>query len=131
MSYGVSSALQRAIFERLDGAPAVGAVFDSAPEGALPPNYVVIGAEDVRDRSFAGGALSEHRIVLSVFGDGAGFAGVKTLAGVVSDLMLSGLPALERGRVVSQEFVRARARRLTGSARRRIDLTFRVTVEDD
>ena len=52
-------------------------------------------------------------------------------AGAVSDALMAGLPALERGRVITLNFLKARARREEAGQIRRIDLTFRARVHDD
>ena len=44
---------------------------------------------------------------------------------------MAGLPALERGRVITLNFLKARARREEAGQIRRIDLTFRARVHDD
>jgi len=56
MSYAVSAALQVAVFGALSGDAALdalvsGAIFDADPTGALPAQYVSLGAERARDRS--------------------------------------------------------------------------------
>ena len=56
MSYGVSAALQAAIYQRLMGDTALTAlvgtaIYDNAPSGAIVGTYVSLGPEDVRDRS--------------------------------------------------------------------------------
>lgn len=131
MSYAVSAAVQKAMYEALVADPPVGAIFDGAPEGEVPDTYAVIGAEDVRDRSSMDARLSEHRAIVTVYGAEAAFSSTKLMAGAICDRMLAGLPNLDRGRVVSIEFIRARARRVTSNAQRRIEMTFRLIVEDD
>ncbi len=64
MSYGVSAALQEAVYQQLQGdavlAGLVGTdIFDAAPAGAVPSIYVSLGPEDVRDRSDQTGASGE------------------------------------------------------------------------
>jgi hypothetical protein len=136
MSYGVAAALQAAIWERLEGDAALaalvgGAVFDTAPPGPLPPVYVTLGPEDVRDRSDFGGAGAAHEFLVSVVCDSGGFQLAKAAAGAVSDALLAGGLVLARGRLVSLQFLRAAARQAGKGATRRIDLRFRARVEDD
>lgn len=135
MSYGVSGALQAAVYQLLASdaglAALVGAsVFDEMPEGLVPGTYVSLGAEEVRDLSDKTGYFADHRFVVSVVTDAEGFAPAKAAAAAVSDALVDRAPVLARGRVVSLRFLKARARRVRRGATRRIDLTFRAIVED-
>lgn len=134
MSYGVSAALQTAIYDRLSGdrrlAALVGsAIYDAPPAGRLPPLWVSLGAEEVRDRSDVTGPGAEHRLMVSVVGEATGFAQAKEAAGAISDVLTGAELALGRGRLVGLRFLQARARQ-SGTGRR-IDLTFRARIEDD
>lgn len=136
MSYGVASALQQAVYQRLLADPGVTAVvgagvYDALPPGPVPRTYVSLGPEDVRDRSDAEAAGALHRFTISVISEAAGFAEAKAAAGAVGDALLNTPLALSRGRLVGLWFERASARR-SGSAGqvRRIDLRFRARVED-
>ena len=136
MSYGVAAALQAAVWARLASDTALTAlvgtaVFDTAPPGPLPPVYVTLGPEDVRDRSDFDGAGAAHEFLVSVVSDSGGFQQAKAAAGAVSDALLSAGLALARGRLVSLDFLRAVARQTGKGATRRIDLRFRARVEDD
>ncbi len=136
MSYGVSAALQRAVYEHLaaDGqvaALAGGAVFDAPPEGALPPLYVSLGPESVRDRSDKTGRGAAHDFTVSVVTEAGGFDAAKTLAGAVSDALLGADLVLVRGRLVGLSFLRAKAARAARGRLRRIDLRFRARVDDN
>ena len=62
---------------------------------------------------------------------GRGGWAAEDVAGAVSDALMAGLPALERGRVITLNFLKARARREEAGQIRRIDLTFRARVHDD
>jgi hypothetical protein len=135
MSYALAGALQAAVFAQLRGDATVAglvgdAVFDAAPPGALPALYVSLGPEIVRDRSDKSGAGAEHEFIVSVVSDAAGFAGAKAVAGAISDALVGAELVLARGRLVGLWFLRARAQRVGGGERRRIDLTFRARVED-
>lgn len=136
MSYGVAAALQQAVYQRMTGDPGLGAlvggaIYDVVPAGPVPGTYVSLGPEDVRDRSDKTGRGAEHRFVVSVVTDAAGFQTAKLAAAAVSDALLGATLALSRGRLVSMEFLSARARRVRAGDVRRIDLTFRARVEDD
>lgn len=136
MSYGVSAALQAAIFQRLSGDAALsalvgGAIYDVVPAGPLPGTHVSLGPEEVRDRSDGSGSGAEHRLTVSVVSEAAGFQQAKTAAGIVADLLDGSAPSLVIGRVVSVRFLRARAYRVDAGKGRRIDLTFRARVEQD
>jgi len=136
MSYAVTAALQAAVFEQVSGNGAVQAlvganVFDAVPPGALPVTYVMLGEEDVRDRSdlTSGGAV--HDLTISVVSDAAGFAGAKEIAVAISDALVDAPLVLARGHLISLSFLRARARRGKAPDRRRIDLRFRARVDDN
>ena len=134
MSYGVSAALQAAVYQRLADDPALAAlvgaaVFDMAPPGPLPPVYVVLGPEDVRDRSDMTGHGAAHDLTVLIVSDG-GFASAKAVAGAVSDALVDADLALTRGRLVSLQFLRALAKQTDDGQARRIELRFRARVED-
>jgi hypothetical protein len=136
MSYGVAGALQAAVYERLTEDPTLGtivgtAIYDALPTGALPPIYVALGPEIVRDRSDKSGAGAEHEFTVSVVTDTAGFASAKAAAAAVSDALVDAPLALVRGVLVSLNFYRAQASRIGSSASRQINLTFRARVEDN
>ncbi len=135
MSYAVAAALQQAIYRRLaddDGVAALvgNAVFDAVPAGLVPPLYVSLGPEEVRDSSDKTGGGATHDFTVSVVTDQAGFHGAKEVAGAVSDAILRGGFELERGRLVFLHFLRAKAGRRRDATQRRIDLRFRARVED-
>lgn len=135
MSYGMAAALQTALFQHLAADPAVtamtgDAIFDAAPMGAVPDLYIALGPEEARDRSDVSAPGAEHRLSVSVVSAGAGFVAAKQVAGTVSDSLESAALTLERGRLVSLNFLRASARRSRDGKIRRIDLTFRARVDD-
>ncbi|WP_108263670.1 DUF3168 domain-containing protein [Mangrovicoccus ximenensis] len=135
MSYGVSKALQGAVYAALSGdgtlAGLVGSnVFDAPPAGMVPELYVSLGAEDAEARPDSSGSVTTHRLAISVIGTVAGFAQLKAAAGAVSDRLDGAALALERGRLLSLDFRKAKARRIEGNKGRRIDLWFRAIVED-
>ncbi|ATI41637.1 hypothetical protein CBW24_06240 [Pacificitalea manganoxidans] len=137
MSYAVTGALQAAVYQVLVTDPALtdligGAVHDALPDpgAALPPVYVLLGAEEARARDDATAQGALIRFTLSVMGGPEGFAQVKAAAAAVCDALEPGLPPLARGRVISLRFERARAVRTGTQGGRRIDLRFAARVED-
>jgi hypothetical protein len=131
MSYAAAAALQAAIYQRLTAAtPLAGVpVYDAIPPGTQVGTFVLIGPEDVVDQSDISGGGAEHRLILSVISDAAGFRAAKAVAVAVSDALTDATLFLARGRLVSLTFVRAAARRRDVGNVRRIDLTFRARVE--
>lgn len=136
MSYGVSAALQQAIYQRLTADTTLstlvsGAIYDAVPAGIITGTYVSLGPEDVRERSDMTGHGALHEVTVSVATDAAGFQGAKEVAAAVSDALVDATLILARGTLVSLNFHRARARRVEDADVRRIDLTFRARVEDN
>ncbi|MFZ5964711.1 DUF3168 domain-containing protein [Thalassococcus sp. BH17M4-6] len=134
MSYAISAALQTAIYQRLASDDAlitlVGAnIFDALPPGPLPQLYLTLGAERVRDASDATGYGAWHDLNVAVITEEAGFQSAKAAAVAVGDALVDADLTLDRGRLVSLRFLRARAKRESGGMRR-IELTFRARVED-
>ena len=136
MTYSVSGALQTAIFQRLSTDTAlavlVGAdIYDALPAGPLPPLYVVLGAEDVRDASDKTGNGAWHDLAISVVTQSAGFASAKAAAAAVCDSLVDAPLSLERGSLVALNFHKAKAARVGAGAVRQINLNFRARVADD
>ncbi len=136
MSYGVASALQAAVYQRLIADNALTAlvgtaIFDAVPEGTGLGTFVSFGPEDVRDRSDMTAAGAEHDFVVSVVTDAAGFQTAKAAATAVSDALIGAPLTLSRGSLVGLWFLKAVARRVDRGLVRRIDLTFRARVEDN
>jgi hypothetical protein len=135
MSYAVASALQAAVYARLQGDAALTAlvgsdIFDALPPGNLPPIYVALGPETAKDASDVGGAGAWHRFVVSVVTAQAGFQTAKEAAAAISDALIGEDLTLGRGNLVGLWFEKAKAGR-EGRGLRRIDLTFRARVEDN
>ena len=135
MTYGVSVALQQAVYQRLkaDGAltALVGdAIYDAVPPGIVSGTYVSLGPEDVREASDKTGHGAMHEITVSVVTDAAGFSAAKAAATAVSDALVDATLVLARGSLVYLNFHRARARRVQDADVRRIDLRFRARVQD-
>ena len=136
MTFAVSGALQRAVYELLQADPGLtalvgDAVYDHVPAGEEPPLFVSLGPDEVRDRSTQTSGMAEHRFAVSVVSAGEGFEAGKAVAATVSDALIDARPPLMRGRVISLTLLRARARRVRGRIARRVDLTFRAIVEDN
>ncbi|WP_371169691.1 DUF3168 domain-containing protein [Aliiroseovarius sp. 2305UL8-7] len=136
MSYGVSAALQQAVYQRLTADTTLsglvpGAIYDAVPAGIITGTYVSLGPEDVRERSDKTGYGALHEITVSVVTDAAGFQGAKQVAAAVSDALVDATLVLARGSLVYLNFHRARARRVEDADVRRIDLLFRARVQDD
>ncbi len=133
MSYLSAAGLQEAIYEHLRadqelaslGAP----VHDAPPPGTPRGNFVVLGPEDVIDRSDASGPGAEHRFTVTVVSYAAGFVTAKRIAGRISDLLQDPPLTLEEGRLVGIWFHQAQARRIEGGRGRRIELRFRARIE--
>lgn len=135
MSYGVSAALQGAIYQQLSNDVAlttlVGShIYDALPSGSLPALYVTLGPEVVKDRSDKTGRGAWHEFVISIVTQSAGFASAKEAAGAVSDALVDADLTLSRGQLGAIFFHRARAARGGTADERRIDLTFRAMVQD-
>lgn len=135
MSYAISAALQRAVFAALTSDPAVadavgGAVYDALPAGVLPDLYVSLGPEAVRVADDKTGTGAVHLFEVSVITEVPGFSAAKLAAGTVCDVLHDANLTLDRGRLVSMRFERARAGKIHKGAGRKIDLTFRARVED-
>jgi len=132
MTYVLAAPLQAAVYDRLTGDPALAGVpvFDAAPEGAMATVHVVLGSEDVRDRSDKTGRAAQHRFALTVAGEGGGFHALKVAAAAVEAALGAGL-TLDRGRVAFLRFERAVARRDRDGTRRRVEMTFRALLDDN
>lgn len=135
MSYGVTAALQAAVYQTLVADPAIvglvgTAVYDAVPPGTTTGTYVSLGPEDVQDASDKTGGGARHDFVVSVVTSEAGFSQAKEVAAAVSDALSGADLTLSRGRLVGIWFLKAQARRVEKVNQRRIDITFRARVED-
>ncbi|WP_460273364.1 DUF3168 domain-containing protein [Celeribacter sp. ULVN23_4] len=136
MSYGVSAALQTAVYQALVNDTTLtglvgSAIYDAAPSGTVPSLYVSLGPEDVTDASDKSGHGARHEFTVSVVSDSAGFLTAKQVAASISDVLTDADLTLTRGRLVGLWFLSAKARRVQDSDVRRIDLKFRARVEDN
>lgn len=133
MSYRGGAALQEALYQHLQADPDLGAlgvaIHDAPPPGTPRGTYVVLGPEDVIDRSDASGPGAEHRFSVTVVSNTTGFATAKRVAGCVSAALDDPTLALSAGRLVGIWFQQAQARRIEGGKGRRIELRFRARIE--
>jgi hypothetical protein len=138
MTFAFSWPLQKALFAALAADPAVGAlagprIWDEADAAAVAAAgggaCVILGEETVEPWSTADDDGAAHVVTVAVVADGGGFGALKRLAGAVCDVALAPL-ALERGRVVSSRFLGGAARREAKGRSRRIELRFRIVVEE-
>lgn len=135
MSYGVTAALQEAVYQRLSGdagvTALVGGIYDAIPVGELPDLYLTLGPETARDRSDKTGGGAVHDFTVSVIGSASGFLAAKQAAAAVSDALTGADMVLSRGQLIGLWFVKAVAKRETSGDGRRIDMRFRARVEDN
>ncbi|MBM2576814.1 DUF3168 domain-containing protein [Jannaschia sp. Os4] len=135
MSYAMAGGLQAGLFDLLTTDVGMqglvgGAVFDAVPKPA-PDLFVALGPEIAEGRSDASGAGAVHEVALSVVTTRAGYADAKAVAARISEVIEGGGMTLPRGRVAAARFVKARARVDEGEGVRRIDMRFRLRVQDD
>lgn len=134
MSYLSGAALQAAVYGHLSSDAGLialvgDAIHDAPPPGTPSGSYVVLGPEEVIDRSDVSGPGAEHRFTVSVLSDAAGFLLAKQIAARISEILPDAPLALSEGRLVGIWFHQAQARRVEGGAVRRIDMRFRARVE--
>lgn len=138
MTYALAWPLQEAVYQMLSGdaelGTLVGDIYDAAPQqvsdAAEDGLYVTLGDEVAEDWRTASDAGALHTVTISVHAPRRGFAEAKRAAGVISDLMVGAVPTLSRGQIVQVLFIDARTARSENDALRRIDLRFRITIED-
>ena len=139
MTYALSWPLQQGLFSLLCESALCethfnGQIFDAplpfgseaAPEGL----YLIIGDEEVQDWSTATDPGAVHLISLNIHAPRRGFAEAKQAAADISDALLNGSLALARGQVVNIRFVDATTHREESDQLRRIEMRFRITLED-
>lgn len=133
MSYVLSDTLQAAVYEALSGDAALmalvnDAVFDALPPGEVPPLYVALGAERVRDRSDYETPAALHEFAVTIRSDEPGYQGAKRAAARISEILDGADLSLNRGRLVRMDFYKANARQR--AERREVEVWFRAFVED-
>jgi len=138
MSYAMSDALQRAVYDRLSGDPALAAfsgltVFDAAlpaVPGSADELHITIGEERVRDISTKTSTAARHDLAVSVHVFGEGFTRAKQAAGAVCDALLGADLVPSRGAVTDFQFLSAAAEKGRVGEPRRVVLRFRAYIED-
>ncbi|MEO0426514.1 MAG: DUF3168 domain-containing protein [Pseudomonadota bacterium] len=139
MTLALGWPLQEAVFAALTADPAVqalaaGRIYDAVPpasgEAEVISVYAVIGDDTVQEWGTGTDAGSQHLFGISIFAAERSFAQAKALAGAIGDVMVTAPLPLSRGRVVCVSFFSARTRREERDRLRRIDLRFRVLIED-
>ncbi|HUF56380.1 MAG TPA: DUF3168 domain-containing protein [Thermohalobaculum sp.] len=139
MTYALSWPLQRAIYDTLAADPTLtallgGRIYDAPPpfEADAAPDaiWVTLGDERVDDWSTKDSSGAVHMLAIAVHAPQRGFGEAKDVAGVISDVLTGAALAPERGRVVHVGFVSGRTRRSDNDLMRRVELRFRVLVED-
>lgn len=141
MTYAFGWALQQGIFAALganaDLAELVGGrIHDEPPhraalaEEAAQAPYLLIGEEAVAPWDTATERGAAHELSISAVSSEPGFATVKRIAAAVCDAMEGSIP-LARGRVAAVRFLGARTARGRRGPARKIEMRFRVIVEDE
>ncbi|MEM6944440.1 MAG: DUF3168 domain-containing protein [Pseudomonadota bacterium] len=139
MTAALTWPLQEAVFQVLAAAPEVaaiapGRIYDAVPPASAEaediPVYAVIGDDTVQEWGTQIDRGSQHLFGISVFATERSFAQAKRLAGAISDVLATVPLTLSRGRVVCISFFSARTRREERDRLRRIELRFRVLIED-
>lgn len=137
MSYHHAAALQAAVYRALRGDAALAglvgdAIYDAMPAAAPSGTYVAIGPDDMADAGDATARAMRHDFVVSVLSgaeEARGFGAVKQAASAVAAALEGSDLAMEGGHLAGLWFLRARARRAEGGAGRRVDMTFRASVD--
>jgi hypothetical protein len=136
MTYAFSWSLQQALFAALRADPALAAligdrVYDAVPHRATQSDapYVLIGDEQVAAWSTASDTGAVHEIAISAVSMAPGFAVAKEVAAAICNA-LDGPITLARGRIVSTQFLGGRTRRGRRGELRRVDMRFRIAIED-
>lgn len=136
MTMVLAAPLQTALFSRLTTAPELaalnGRIYDDAPHQSADATeaYITIGDESVSPWDTATGTGAIHDVVIRIYSPVRGFLTSKQIAGSICETLCGADLALNRGRVITQQFIRAETRREEQGALRRIDLTFRFVIED-
>jgi hypothetical protein len=135
VSYAQSAALQAAVYTALSDNTALsdavdGAILDAIPSGTAPDLFVALGPEAVLDKSDGTGGGAIHDFQITIISAAAVFLQAKTVAALVSDILIDAPLVLARGKLVSLRFLKARANRIVRDDTRRIDIWFRARVTD-
>lgn len=132
MSYAATVALQEAVYAALIADTQVatlseGEIYDALPPGPVPPIYISLGPERVRDASDVLGDGAIHDFPVTVVSDATGFHMAKQIASAVSDALTGADLILSRGVLIALNFRSARARRVGGG--REIEVWFRAYID--
>ena len=139
MTYARSWPLQQALYDlmRKDAACVQhfgDRIYDAPPPflGEQTPEglYLTFGDEEAVDWSTGSEAGAVHLVKVTVHAPRRGFSEAKQAASAVSDVILGGTLTPSRGRIVNARFVDARTSRAEADVLRRIDMRFRITIED-
>lgn len=139
MSYAYSAGLQAAVYQRLAGDAALGALIggaiydaplEAAPDQAAP-DHITLGEERVRanDTNTSQGAVHDFSVTVHSARDG--FDTVKTIAAAVCAALVDAPLILSHGHLVAMRFLRAKAERGPAPEKRRISLLFRAVLDQD
>ena len=138
MSCAYSWPLQQALHAAFSSRPEISAlvgsrIYDEPPaDDALVVGdaaWILLGDEQVTSWATASDAGAAHVILISVISTHRGFGVANQVASAVCEAALGPL-TLSRGKVVNAGFLEARTRRLAAGPSRRIDLRFRIVIED-
>lgn len=139
MTYALSWPLQQAVFGVLSADPILAGIVGDRIYDAPPPFetdqapdslWITLGDERVDDWSTKDSSGAVHVLTVAVHAPRRGFAEAKAAAGAVSDVLLNAALAPSRGQIVHVGFVSGRTRRSADDLMRRIEMRFRVLVED-
>ena len=139
MTYALAWPLQEALFASLAADATCQQYFDDRIYDAPLPFgqdaeaeglYLTLGDEEARDWATATDQGAVHLVRIEVHAPRRGFAEAKQAAAAVSDVVLGGGLVPSRGAVVNCRFVDAKTGRAENDALRRIEMRFRITVED-
>lgn len=133
MTMAYSGSLQEAVYARLTGDTALGALVGTAIYDAVPTEaeglYVTLGEERVRDFSTKTSLGGVHTFSVNVYSPEEGFAQVKAVGKAVCEALIDAPLVLAEGVLVGLHFVLARADRGDLPSRRSVTLQFRAVVD--
>jgi hypothetical protein len=138
MSYARSASLQAAVYQRLAGDAALGAlvgtaIYDAplAAPAPVPQDYVTLGEETVRANDTGSSRGAVHDFSVTAHSGRDGFDAVKRIAAAVCACLIDAPLSLDQGRLVALRFLRASADRGPAPEKRRVALRFRAVVDQD
>jgi hypothetical protein len=134
-----SAGLQAAVYQRLTGDVALGAlvgtaVYDSPLEHApdqIAPDHITLGEETVRAWDTMTSLGATHDFTVTVHSGRDGFDVVKKIAGAVCDSLIDAQLSLDQGQLVGLRFLQAKAVRGRAPVKRNVTLRFRAVVDLD